>query len=142
MTTFLISASVMPDVRGAILSVMHEATQNVGGPVTLPEHERHPEWFVEGRKELEHLWVLLDLIGWRETDQEHDVELDRDEYGQTILDAAADLAELYPTWEEEADATDKWRAERGMPLKKEETLRRGADLRAFIAELEETLPGT
>lgn len=139
-TTLRIPASVMWDIREAVFSAMHDASQNVGEPVTLREHEQHPEWFVQGRGELEQLWAILDIIGWRETDQEQDVELDRDKYGQTILDAAANHAELYPTWEKEADVTDEGRAEQGKPPKKEETLRRGADLRGFIAQLEKDLP--
>jgi hypothetical protein len=134
-TTLLIPASVMRDIREAVFSAMHDASQNVGEPVTLRDHEQHPEWFVEGRKELEHIWAILDIIGWREPD-----ELDRDKYGQIILNAAANHAELYPTWEEEADASDASRSEHGEPPRKEEIFRRGADLRAFIAGLEESLP--
>jgi hypothetical protein len=136
-TTVRIPANVLPDIREAVLSVMHDAAQNVSEPVTRPEHERRPEWFVKGREELEHLWAILDIIGWHETD-----ELDGDEYGQTILDAAADHAELYPTWEEEADASDEWRAGRGEPPRKGEIFRRGAALREFVVSLEARLRET
>jgi hypothetical protein len=130
----------MRDIREAVFSAMHDATQSVGEPVTLRDHEQHPEWFVQGREELEKLWQILDIISWRETDQEHDVELDRDKYGQIILDAAANHAELYPTWEEEADITDASRAKHDEPPRKEEIFRRGADLREFAADLEQQLP--
>jgi hypothetical protein len=134
--TFLIPARVLLDVREAILSVMGDAAMDLQEPVIRPERERHPEWFVEGRARLEHLWRLLDLISWGEASQEVDVELDQPEYGLTILDAATHHAKRYKTWEEEADATDEWLVEEGEPPRKAETLRRGADLREFISALE------
>jgi hypothetical protein len=134
--TVLIPSGVLPDVREAILSVMGDAAMDLQEPVIRPERERHPEWFVEGRARLEHLWRLLDLIGWGEAGQEEDVELDQPEYGLTILDAATHHAKRYKTWEEEADATDEWLVEEGEPPRKAETLRRGADLREFISALE------
>ena len=134
--TVLIPSGVLPDVREAILTVMGDAAMDLQEPVIRPERERHPEWFVEGRARLEHLWRLLDLISWGEASQEVDVELDQPEYGLTILDAATQHAELYPTWEVEADASDAWRAELGVAPRKKEILRRGASLREFISALE------
>jgi hypothetical protein len=130
----------MPDVREAVLSVLHDALQDQEEPLTRPERERHPEWFVEGRKDIEHAWALLDLISWGDPDQEADLELDLEEYGRTLLIAAQNHADLYPTWEDEADVSDASRAKRGAAPRKAEILRRGADLREFIAHLEEVLP--
>jgi hypothetical protein len=139
MSGLYIPESVLPDVREAILSALHDALQDMEEPLTLPERDRHPEWFPEGRRDIEHIWALLDLTGWRETDETRDLELDLQEYGQTVLITAANHHDLYETWEKEADVSDAARARRGAPPRKAEIFRRGAALREFITGLERQL---
>jgi hypothetical protein len=138
MSTISIPASVLPDIREAVISFMGFATQDFNDGLTLPERERrHQEWFVPGRKQLEHLWGLLDRIGWREGDDEHDVGVDIQEYGQTILDATAYHIMGYKTWEAEAKAEQ----EAGEASSNhDELFKRGAALREFVAHLEKLVP--
>ncbi len=137
--TLRIPASVLPDIREAVLSSMESAVEAFAEPLTLPDRERHPEWFMGGRERLEHLWGLLDLIGWRETDEERGIPVGLSEYGQTVLNAALPHAEHYPVWEGDAGANDAARVARGEDPRKAEVVRRGAALREFIATLAEQL---
>jgi hypothetical protein len=133
--SLIIPAHVMLDVRCALISYMGGSLEELDEVITRPEHEHHPEWFAGARKDLELLWELLDHIGWGGTSEEREVEIDLAKYGMMLTEAVHDHVPLYDTWEEEADASDKWRAEHGKPPRKEEILRRGAALRELAALL-------
>jgi hypothetical protein len=138
--TFTIPACVMLDVRGALIAHMGGSLEALDEAITRPEHEHHPEWFAEGRQGLEHIWAFLDLIGWGGSGEDQDTEFDLDAFGLVLQEAVSDLVPLYDTWEEEADKSDAWRAERGIPPRKEDILRRGAALRALSGQLDALLP--
>lgn len=143
MSVLRVPASVLLDVREALLSLLHDALEEIGEPLTRPEREHHPEWFVKGREDAEGAWLLLDHIGWPAEDEETDAELDlSEEHTRMILLACTSHAQLYETWEEEADASDAARRERGEAPRKAEILRRGQALREFVSGLEKQLAAT
>ncbi len=138
--TLIIPAGAMSDVRASALSRMGIVAQNFWEPVTRPEPHRKPGWWRAGRAELEYLWQLLDILGWRDTPDEWDLELSVAEHGETIYQLTYEQAGLYPIWEEEAKDTDDEDHEIPPTWTKAAIMRRGAGLRSLLAKLGELMP--
>ena len=137
--TLEIPADLIPDVRAAVLCMLGDGTEAISHALALPEHEMHPEWFVQGRDETERTCALLDEIGWDGTLRPQATRIDLDSHGATLREALKRYLPLVENWLEEAPLNDRCRAEHGKPPQREELVKRVLALRALIAGLEERL---
>jgi hypothetical protein len=134
--TIIIPASVQLDLREALLSSVEDALQEMDGGLVLPEREYHPEWFAPARRRLDYLWPLVDFLGWNRAEVAVDKEIPLARSALVLIRECIEEHLIhYETWLEEADINDASREERGLPPKKEETVRRARDLEGFLASL-------
>jgi hypothetical protein len=138
-TTLTIPADVIPDVREGLFSLMGDAGEGIMHALEQPEHERHPERFQAGRAQLGQVFALLDLVGWDAGGEPRDVDVELREHGQTLKEAVDGYLPLLEDQDAEADLNDRLRAERGLPPRKQEIVRRLAGLREFAALVERRL---
>jgi len=141
-TTLTIPANVVPDVREGLFCLMGDATQEIDSALIRPERELHQEWFKKGRLQLEGAFALLDLIGWATGRESRNVEVEVRAHGQWLRDAVDLFLPLLAAQEQEADASDVWRAERGMPPRKAGIIGKGLALRELATRVEQTLSET
>jgi BMFP domain-containing protein YqiC len=138
-TTLTIPADVLADVRVALFCLMGDATQGIDQALVHPDRERHPEWFADHRRQLGRVFATLDLVGWAEGDDSRDVEIDVRDHGQTLKEALNGYLPLLEDQEAEADINDTRRAEEGKRPRKQEIIRQLAELREFMAVVEQRL---
>jgi hypothetical protein len=138
-TTLTIPANVVPDLREGLLCLMGDATQEINGALIRPERELHPEWFKTGRQRMDHAFALLDLIGWAAGGESRVVRIEVRTYGQPLKEAVDSFLPLLAAQEEEADASDVWRAEHGKAPRKAEIIGRALVLREFATRVEQAL---
>ena len=136
--TLSIPAEAIAAVQEALFVLMSEAAEGLSQALSSPDRERNPDWFVDDRRRLEHACVLLDTIGWDvDVIASEPVEVDGDRYGEDLREAIESYLPLLETQEQEAEASDRWRAERGKPARKEQIVREAALLRELAATLEQ-----
>jgi hypothetical protein len=135
--TVLIPASVQLDLREALLTSVEYANQEMDGYLVRPEREHRPEWFSGPRRQLSYIWPIIDRLGWGKAEDAQDIEIALAGPSIVLLCAAIEgHLTFYEEWIREADANDASRAQRGLPPRKEEHIRRAHDLEAFLKELE------
>jgi hypothetical protein len=134
--TLNIPAEAIPAVQEALFVLMSEAAEGLTQALSSPDRERNPDWFVDDRRRLEHACALLDTLGWDvDVVASESVEIDLGRHGADLCEAIESYLPLLETQEEEAEASDKWRAERGKPARKEQIVREVALLRELVAVL-------
>jgi len=136
-TTLTIPADAVPVVRKALFCLMGDGAEEISRPLPEVGHELHPEWFAKGRLRLERVFVLLDLIGWAEGEQRRQVEVDVDNHGVTLRDAADGYLPVLEDRLKEADIDDAQRAEDGEPPCKQQMTNDVAALRTLAAQADE-----
>ncbi len=62
--TLTVPATVIAEVREALLGVLNDAVEAMTETLAQAEHELHPEWFEDDRRRFEGVCRLLDAIGW------------------------------------------------------------------------------
>jgi hypothetical protein len=137
--TLEIPAELIPEVRTAVQCMLGDGTASISDFVTLPEHELHPEWFIQGRDEFEHTCALLDEIGWDGSLRPQATRIDLERHGATLREA---LGRYLPIAEDrltDADLNDRLRARQGKPPSREDLARRVLALRAFTEVVGERL---
>ena len=127
--TVTIPADAVPVVRKALFCLMGDGAEAISRPLPRVEHELHPEWFAEGRLQLERVFVLLDLIGWADSEHQHDVAVYVGAHGETLRDAADGYLPVLEDRLKEADIDDAQRAEEGQPPCKQQMINNVAALR-------------
>jgi hypothetical protein len=127
-----IPADLIPEVRVALQCMLGDGTEAISRALTFPERELHPEWFVQGRHEIEHTFELLDEIGWDGSLRPQATSIDPNTHGATLREALERYLPLVENWLAESDLNDRLRAERGEPPTGEELAARVQGLRAFI----------
>ena len=128
-TTLTIPADAVPVVRKALFCLMGDGTESINLALAATGHEHHREWFTKGRELLQDVFPLLDLIGWDDSDQPQDVELDVHAHAQTLHEAADGYLPLLTDQLAEADINDAQRANEGKPPTKQELINDTAALR-------------
>ncbi len=119
---------------------MSEAAEGLSQALSSPDRERNPDWFVDDRRRLEHACVLLDSLGWDvDVIASEPVEINLDRYGEDLREAIESYLPLLE--EQEAEASDRWRAERGKPARKEQIVREVELLRELAVTLEQGAGG-
>jgi hypothetical protein len=139
-TTLTIPAGVLPDVREGLLCLMGDATGALRHALEQRTREHHPERFAAGRRQLEQVFALLDLVGWGAAGESHEVDVDLGEYGPTLKEALDGYLPILEDQEKEADVNDKRRAEEGKAPRREEVVNRLVGLREFVALVARRLP--
>ena len=135
-----IPAEVIAAVQEALFVLMSEAAEGLSQALSSPDRERNPDWFVDDRRRLEHACVLLDSLGW-------DVDVIASEpVRSTSIVMARDLVRRSSPIcrclrEAGAEASDRWRAERGKPARKEQIVREVELLRELAVTLEQGAGG-
>jgi hypothetical protein len=140
-TNLEIPAEVIGDVRMSVLCLLGDAAEEISQALTRPQVEFHPEWFVDGRDELERACALLDLIGWDGTLRPQSTEAHLDEHGRTLRDALRRFLPLVETELEEVGLNDERRAQLGEPPRREQVTGRLLALRAFMSLVEQRTQG-
>jgi len=136
--TLSIPAEAIAAVQEALFVLMSEAAEGLSQALSSPDRERNPDWFVDDRRRLERACALLDTIGWDvDVIASEPVEVDLARYGEDLREAIESYLPLLETEEEEAEASDRWRAERGKPARKEQIVREVALLRELAETLEQ-----
>ncbi len=122
--TLSIPAEAVAAVQEALFVLMSEAAEGLSQALSSPDRERNPDWFVDDRRGLEHACTLLDALGWDvDVIASEPVEVDLDRYGEDLREAIESYLPLLATQEQEAEASDRWRADRGKPARKEQIAR-------------------
>lgn len=88
MTTIPADAALR--LRDSLYSQLSYVAQELGSAVRAHGRERHPEWFAEPVARFDRTRALLDEIGWREHDSEHDAEINLDQHRRVIVAALRD----------------------------------------------------
>jgi hypothetical protein len=131
-----VPAELVGQVRIGLQSVLGDAAEEITDAVERPECERHPEWFHGGRTKFERTFALLDVIGWRESDQRAAVRFDLGEHRRALIEALEVMLRVGEDDLEEADLVDTERAQRGETPKRNATAKRVRTLREFAAGVE------
>jgi hypothetical protein len=131
-TTLTIPADIVPDVREGVLSLMGDATEQIDRAVIRPGRELHPEWFEQGRRQLEQVFALLDLVGWASDSAPHPITLDLREHGLTLKEAAEHHVSFLTDRGREPAGTDRRHEESSQRQRNQEIARRAAALRALV----------
>jgi hypothetical protein len=134
-----IPADVVPDVREGLFCLMGEATQGLDQALIRPGRHLHREWFADDRTLLEHVFAMLDLIGWDVDREPHAVAVELEHHGQRLSEAVDRYLPLLEVQETEADVDDERRADEGKPPIKEEITGRLAALRNLAALIDAQL---
>jgi predicted RNA-binding protein len=130
--TLEIPAARIPGVRDGLLCLLGDAAEAVNAAVDRRDRELHPEWFVPARDLFERACALLDQIGWDGTLQPQATRIDLDEHGCTLQEAVEVVLEVAETDVEEADLTDRERAERGEPSRRDQFEHRLVGLQVLL----------
>jgi hypothetical protein len=134
-TALTIPASVLPDVRESLLCLMGDATGAIRHALEQRTREHQLERFDAGRRQLEQVFALLDLVGWGAAAEPREVEVDLGEYGPTLKEALDEYLPILEDQEKEADVNDRRRAQEGKPPLREEIVNRLVGLRAFTTQV-------
>jgi hypothetical protein len=134
--TLSIPAEAIAAVQEALFVLMSEAAEGLSQALSAPDRKRNPDWFIDDRRRLEHVCALLDALGWDvDSIASEPVEVDGDRYGEDLRQAIESYLPLLETQEQEAEASDRWRAERGKPARKGQIVRERVSLRELAATL-------
>jgi hypothetical protein len=140
-TTLTIPADAVPVVREALFCLMGDGAEGISEPLPRVGHELHPEWFANGRLQLERVFTLLDLIGWADGKQRRDVEVDADSHGATLREAADSYLPVLEDRLKEADIDDAQRAQEGEAPCKQQMINNVAALRTLAAQADQATTG-
>lgn len=136
--TLSIPAEAIAAVQEALFVLMSEAAEGLSQTLSSPDRERNPDWFVDDRRRLEHAWALLDTLGWDvDVIACEPVDVDLDRFGEDLREAIESYLPLLETQEQEGEASDRWRAERGKPARKQQIVREVELLRELAVTLEQ-----
>jgi hypothetical protein len=132
-TTLTVPADMVGHLRNGLHSALGGAAQRIWQTVDLPGREQHPEWYTEDRQHVERACALLDLIGWGDSDQPTEVQVDLREHRWALTKALEVVLLVADDDLKEADAVDAERAKRGEPPKRDATTKRVLALREFAS---------
>jgi hypothetical protein len=110
-STLTIPATGIRDAREALLCLLNEPVESLAHTLTLPEHELHPEWFEDGRRQFDQICRLLDVIGWDASAPPRKVEI-AGEDAPTIRRAIDGYLPMVEEWLAEASQLRKRREHR------------------------------
>jgi hypothetical protein len=130
----LLPAWIQAPLRSGLIAVLAIAAQGISANAAFPEREQHPDWYSDHRKNLEAACALLDVIGWADTEQSTDIEIDLHEHHWALEEALESLLRTAESDLNEADAVDVERAEDGEVPQKEATVERVHALRDYTTD--------
>jgi hypothetical protein len=131
-----IPAEMVRTLRIGLHSELGEAASEIDAISYQPGREECSEWYEEPLMQLDSARALLDVIGWGETRQRVDVEIDLAKHHSALFGALRGQVLIHRDMIEEADQVDADRAEQGKPPKAEATIVRAAALDRLLASAE------
>lgn len=131
-----IPAELVRTLRIGLHSELGEAASEIDSISYQRGREQCPEWYEEPLIQLDCARALLDVIGWGETQQRVEVEIDLAEHHSALFGALRGQVLIHRDMIEEADQVDADRAEWGKPPKAEATIARAAALDRLLASAE------
>lgn len=137
--TLMIPADAVTDVRDALLLEMDGAVDDLDQLLCRRDRERHLEWFELVRERLESIFALVDVVGWGPVEGGGDVLVDLVAHGGLVKEAIEGQLLALQALLEEVDVSDAWRAQEGMPPRKQELIARERAVKQLIAQLDEAL---
>jgi hypothetical protein len=96
-STVIVPARVIPRVREGLYSRAAEVSELIDRASMQGDREENPSMFAESRWRLDAIWRLLDAIGWRNTEDEGDVEVDV-AHARVLLTAVGLMLPLLAGW--------------------------------------------
>ncbi len=135
-TTLVVPAEMVPYLRQGLHFKLGNAADAISEVVVQLDSERGAGWYREPLERFDRLRVLLDHIGWEETDSPVEVHLDLREHRHAVLEA---LCVQVLVSEDELRESARVEAERtaaGEPPSHEATARRVRALREWVAAVE------
>lgn len=131
-----IPAELVRTLRIGLHSELGEAASEIDAISYHPGREEYPEWYEESLAQLDGARALLDAIGWGETQQRVEVEIDLAEHYGALFGSLRGQVLIHRDMIEEADQVDADRAEQGKPPKAQATIARAAALDRLLASAE------
>lgn len=122
-------------LRSILISVLATGAQDIAQNAMYPEREQHPDWFSEGRENLEDTWRLLDTLGWADPPQPAETTINLYQHRWALNEALDKLLNLAEDDLKEIDTVDAERAEQGEPPVREQTIERVRLMREFAAQV-------
>lgn len=130
----LLPTWIQAPLRSGLITVLATAAQRIAANAAFPEREQHPEWYSDPRKNLEAACTLLDVIGWADSEQGTDIEIDLHEHHWALEEALESLLRTAESDLQEADAVDAERAKDGQEPQKQATVERVHALRDYATD--------
>jgi hypothetical protein len=131
-----VPARLVGSVRNGLYAELGLAAEDIDSAVSAAGRETHQERFRDPLARLDMARGLLEAIGWRASDTPAPVTLDLREHHAALM-SALNIALIYG--EEDlkgADTVDAERAKRGLPPKREQTIRHLRALRELAAAVQ------
>jgi len=123
-------------LRIGLHSELGEAASEIDQITDQRGREEHSERYAEPLKQLDRARALLDVVGWGETQQRVEIEIDLAEHHSALFGALRHQALIHQDMIEDADQVDAERAEKGKPPKAEATITRSAALDRLLVAAE------
>jgi hypothetical protein len=131
-----IPAEMVRTLRIGLHSELGEAASEIDQITYQRGREEYPEWYEEPLMQLDGARALLDVIGWGETQQPVEIEIDLAEHYAALFGALRGQALIHQDLIEEADQVDAERANQGKPPKARATIARAAALDRLLVSAE------
>ncbi|HEX4837144.1 MAG TPA: hypothetical protein VFV03_01260 [Solirubrobacteraceae bacterium] len=129
----LLRAWIQPPLRSGLITVLAIAAQGISANAAFPDREQHPDWYSDPRRNLEAACAVLDVIGWADTEQGTDIEIDLHEHHGALEEALESVLRTAESDLNEADTVDAERIAEGQAPQKQATVERVQALREYAA---------
>lgn len=137
--TLKVPAGALVDVRDGLSLEIGKALDELGHLLDHPDREQHEDWFEEDRRRLEAAFALVDRVGWGPGESEDEVTIDLPGQGRLLKRVIEAQMPSLRDLLAEVDLSDAWRAQRGVPPRRQELEERERVVTRFLADLERTL---
>jgi hypothetical protein len=129
----MIPAELVRTLRIGLHGELGEAASEIDHFTHQRGREEHPEWYQGPLARLDGVRALLDLVGWGETQQPVEIEIELPEHYTALFPALRSQVLIHQDMVEEAEQVDAERAEHGKQPKAQTTIRRAEALDRLVA---------
>jgi DNA-binding XRE family transcriptional regulator len=135
-STLVVPAGMVAYLRDGLLSGIVDAASDVQDAGTLTEKMSKPGWYQEPLAFFDRHRLLMDLIGWEDTDTQVDVQIDLQEHRGAVLEALWSRLNYTDDELREGMRVEAKRAAAGEPPQDETLTERVLALRDWAAGVE------